>query len=224
MRLRAQALTIAFLSGFAAAAPAQVASGQFQLTPYGGFLWADKSAALDDAPVVGLEGVYYASTNIAFGFYGSFTRGQSDGSYFPAMQWDVGPDTTRLFHVGQDLSIATYGGVLKLGMTFGRIAPYVAGGIGGYTFFLDPQSNDQPQVMSGTTFEAGGGFHLGLTQRTGLRVDVRDVVFTDYDRDKLNPVQERFRSTVFLHARPPAAESTVHNLRAAIGFTYLPGR
>lgn len=212
------------LVAFATAAQAQVETGNFQLTPYGGLFRADESSALKDAPIVGLEAVYYFSPALAIGLTGNFARGESDGSYFPAARWNVGPDTTRLFHVGQDLSIVTYGAVAKLGLTAGRLTPYAAAGVGRYTLFLDPQSNNRPVTTGGLSFEAGAGFHVALSERAGIRLDVRDLVFTDFDREDLYPVDERFRTDIFLVAEPPAAKSTIHNIRAAIGFTYVPGQ
>lgn len=207
----------------AAGADAQVSQGRLQITPNGGLLLADNAAALNDPAIVGIEAVYYPTQYVAFGINANFARAESDGSFFPAMQWDVGPDTTRLFHVGQDLSILTYSALLKAGFPVGRLTPYAAGGVGGWTFLLDPQSNDRPTRMSDVLFELGGGLHFGVGETVGIRLDVRDLIFTGYERDDLYPVHERFQSDVFLEPLPPEAKSTVHNIRLSVGFSYLVG-
>lgn len=223
MRLfRAAVPVMALLLASAGGVAAQVEQGRLQVTPYAGFLRADNSSALKDAAMVGIEAVYYFMPTVGVGLTGNFSRAESDGSYFPAMRWDVGPDTSFLLHVGQDLTIVTYGLIAKANFRAGRLAPYAAGGVIGWTLFLDPQSNDSPQDVGGVGFELGGGVHFTLSERAGIRLDLRDLVFTDFNRDDLNPVDPRFQTDVFLVPDPPAAKSTIHNIRATIGFTYVP--
>ena len=216
----AMALLLACSGGVAA----QVEQGRLQVTPYAGFFQADNSSALKDAAMVGIEAVHYFTPIVGIGLIGNFARAESDGSFFPAMRWDVGPDTSFLLHVGQDLTVVTYGVVAKANFRAGRLAPYAAGGITGWTIFLDPQSNDSPQDVGGFGFELGGGVHFALSERAGIRFDVRDMIFTDFNRDDLNPVDPRFQTDVFLVPEPPPAKSTIHNIRATLGFTYVPAR
>lgn len=221
--LRAFGLTACVLLCMALSASAQSQQGRVQLTATAGVLLSDDASALNDPLIIGVEAIYNVTPIIAFGVSGNFARAKSDGSFFPAMQWDVGEDTTRLFHVGQDLSILTYTGVMKVGLPSGRATPYVIAGAGGWVFLLDPQSNDAPSRSSSFLWEIGGGVHLRLGDVAGLRVDLRDLVFAGYKRDDLNPVAERFRSDVFLAPQPPAFKTPIHNIRLTAGITYLVG-
>lgn len=221
--VRAAAVALALLALPLAVAHAQVRAGSFQLTPYGALLTPDNSSALKDGVMLGIEAAYYVTTNIAVGVTGNFGRSESDGTYFGAAVFPLGAglDTVQ---VDQKVSIATYGAIAKLGISAAQFSPFVAGGIGGYFLFLDPQSNDAPVTISGLGLEVGAGFHLALSDRTGIRADVRDLIFTDYDRDVLNVISPRFQTDLFLKGQPPGEKSTIHNLRLSFGFSYLPGR
>ena len=223
--VRTLGLTAALAACVAVSSYGQVQPGRLQVTPYAGVLLMDNASALNNMPILGIEGLVYANQNVGIGFYGSYSQGESDGSFFPAMRWDVGPDTTLLIHVGQDVSALTYGAIAKLGLDAGRLSPYVAGGVGGYTVFLDPQSNDRPRRMGDFMYQFGGGFHYSIGESVGVRLDVRDLIFTGFDRDDLYPVAELFQTDVFLEAMPPEAKSTIHNISLTIGFTaYMGGR
>ncbi|MBI4540641.1 MAG: outer membrane beta-barrel protein [Gemmatimonadetes bacterium] len=219
---------VAGIAAALAAAPlavayAQVRTGTFQVTPYAAFLSPDNSSAIRDAGMVGIEAAYYFAPSFAVGVTGNFGRSKSDGTYFGAARFPLG-DSLVTLHIDQKLSIATYGAIAKVGLSVGRLSPFVAGGVGGYFLFLDPQSNDKPVTVSDLGFEVGGGFHLALTERAGIRADLRDLVFTGYDRDALNLVNPRFRTDTFLEGAPPPEKATIHNVRVSFGFSYLSGR
>jgi hypothetical protein len=84
-------------------------------------------------------------------------------------------------------------------------------------------------------FQFGGGIRWAITPGAGLSLDLRDVVYTNWDRSSLNPIREvhwncsvpgdptsscRFPDA---ETSTPDAKSTIHNLRFAIGLTFIPG-
>lgn len=70
----------------------------------------------------------------------------------------------------------------------------------------------------------GGGIDLALEERTGLCINVRDLVYTDWDREMLNPVGSEYQDDFFPEYRPapPAPKKTIQNLVVSIGFNFVP--
>lgn len=221
--LRSAGLAIALTAGLVSAGEAQVSPRQFQLTPFGGMLWVDESSALKDAASFGVEAIYYVNDWIGIGLGGSYTRTKTDGTFFPPLKTNLGESIDTTIVISQDLSILSYGIVAKLGIGIGRLNPYIAGGVGGYGMYLDPQSNDGLVFIHDLAFEVGGGLHFRISDRAGVRLNARDIIFTGYDRDRLNPVNPFFWGD-FDPSTVPAKESTVHNIRVDFGFSYVPSR
>jgi hypothetical protein len=107
----------------------------------------------------------------------------------------------------------------------------VTGGVGAVTVNTDPQQQGSNRSFTEGQFQLGGGLGWRLGTTTALRVELRDFVFTGWDRDRLNVVSTDPNAcggpcpnTTFLAANgnPPEKKSTVHNLRLAIGFSYVP--
>ena len=53
---------------------------------------------------------------------------------------------------------------------------------------------------------------------------MRDLIFTDYNRNRLYPTDGRFRNFQFPteFQTAPAPKSTVHNVMISLGFQYAP--
>jgi hypothetical protein len=226
-----------------AAGVAQEADGEraWRVIPsFGGFVYDDASA-LETSPFVGGELMFPVSQFISLGASVSFARPEVDGSQFPLALFQVSNDTTVLFEVGQQVTHVSYTALASVGTSFGRVRVYGQSGVGGYTLFLDPQANTSlakigaPDKINGLLIPVGAGLSFDVGSRAGIRIDVRDEIFTDYDRDILNPVEPRFFNdcvdhfqeslVCFPELNPTATEakSTVHNIRLTLGFEFTPG-
>ncbi len=207
---------------------------------FGAFLY-DEASALEDAPFFGGELSFPVSEFISLGTSITFARPQVDGSQFPLVLFQVSNDSLVLFEVGQQVTQLSYAALASVGTDFGRVRVYGQGGIGGYTLFLDPQSNTSlaklgaEDNMSGLLIPVGGGIVFDVGSRAGIRIDVRDEIYTSYDRDRLNPAEPRFFNdctdhfqgllVCFPELNPDATEAseTLHNIRLTLGFEFTPG-
>jgi hypothetical protein len=212
-------------------------SGRFTVTPVVGTIRFDDASALANkkadndgaftenvfTPTVGLSADYKFARQIGLGFYFEAARPQTRGDYFPSLLLNFGQNA-ELRTISQRVTLMMYGlqGTATFGV--GRLQPFVSGGAGFVTINGDPQQNDRNASFSNTQFQFGGGIGYAVSGRTSLRVDVRDFVFTGWDRDELYPVNPDFQNTLFPAANgdAPSAKSTVHNIRIAIGFSYVP--
>lgn len=222
--LRSIGLGLTLTAVVAGVAEAQVEQGQFQVSPFGGYLLFAESAALDDAVIAGLDAAYYLTPNLAIGITGSYGQSTGDGSFFPRLTF-VGEEEVEVHQIDMDVNFATYAATARLGTNLGSLSPYVSGGVGGWLIFLDPEQNNGPGTHGDLMLEVGGGASYAISSRAGLRVDVRDQIFTGYDRDILNPINPRFQTTEGFEdeiAAKPDEQSTIHNFRIALGFTFIP--
>jgi len=193
------------------------------------------SSALNTGAFVAAAALYQVSKRFAVGPALQFTRGKSDGAFFTAAL-DFGADSARVFQVGQQLNTLHYtlDGRFDI-MPENNLNPYVMGGVGGYTMYLESNANSAFGRLSELMFQVGGGVRWAITEGTGVSFDVRDVVYTNYDRDQLNPIRPEHRncsvpgdasSCRFPEAEMldvPAKEETIHNFRFSIGLTFIPG-
>ncbi|MBI4546235.1 MAG: outer membrane beta-barrel protein [Gemmatimonadetes bacterium] len=228
---------VASLATLLAAAPAtlhaQNAARSWSVNLRGGsVLYADASA-LETGATAGLEALYYLTPRIAIGPSADYVYSKSDGRFFVAAL-DFGPDSSRVYNVGQRLNVLHYGGSLLVDLLPGnQVGPYLTGGAGGYSIYLEGNANDGFGRVSGLMFAAGGGIRLALTGNAGLQLDARDLIYTDLDREELNPIRPEHRNCQpergcrFPGAEDPglpAPETTVHNIRVTLGFSYVPGQ
>ena len=197
----------------------------------GGAQLYPEASAIETGPILGVEALYNFTPRISVGPALDFAATKSDGRFYVAVL-NFGADSTRIFNVGQELSVAHYGANLQFDVSpTSRFRPYLSGGAGGYTIYLSPQAADAPQRNSGLMFQAGGGINFALTEAAGIALDVRDIVYTDYDREELNPIRPVHRNLnedgtyKFPGAQEdlPEAKSTLHNVRLTLGFSYVPG-
>lgn len=229
----------------AAAAPIeaqQLTAGRFTVTPVLGTIRWDNASALankeaDDetgaftrsvfTPTVGLSVDYLLWRQLGLGFYFEAARPTTRGDYFPAVLFNFGPGVpAQLSVVSQRVTVLMYGVQGTFGFGVGRLEPYVGAGLGAVTVNGDPQQNGGNVRFTNGMFQVGGGLGFRVGANTSVRLDLRDHVFTGWDRDRLYPVQSAFQNTQFPAANPtpPAEKSTVHNIRLAIGFSYVPAR
>ncbi|MDQ6635077.1 MAG: outer membrane beta-barrel protein [Gemmatimonadota bacterium] len=216
-------VTLAAVALVAAAASAQDAPGRFAVMPRGGYLRFDRATSIEPNAALGLDAMYALTRNFSIGTGLTFSRPQTRGEDFIA-QISFG-DTTFLLKVTQPITIvdANVGAMLRLP---GRLTPYLLGAIGQYVMYLDPQVNSGSKKFTHTSGTLGGGFLYHVTDVTGLQLDLRDLIFTKYDRERLRPTQARFANTRFPEDVPtlPASKATVHNLMVSLGFSFTPAR
>ncbi|MCA1605445.1 MAG: outer membrane beta-barrel protein [Acidobacteria bacterium] len=226
------------LSVAASASEAQsVQSGRFTVTPVFGTIRWDKASALANKQAnesgvftenkitltYGLSADYQVRPQIGVGFYLEAARPETRGDYFPSLLLTF-PASAELRVVSQRVTVLMYGIQGSVGHDFGRIRPYISGGGGAVTVHTDPQQSDRNQSFTHPQVQIGGGLGFRIGARTALRLDVRDFVFTDWDRDELYPVNRDFQNNLFpaANGNAPPEKDTVHNFRIALGFSFVP--
>jgi hypothetical protein len=112
----------------------------------------------------------------------------------------------------------------------GTLQPYLSGGFGGYTIYLDPPKADQAastgyESFSDLMFSIGIGIDWALGSAGGLRLAVVDMIYTNWEREKLNPVAPAYQTNLFpdLLPPPPDEKSTLHNINLQLAFTFVAG-
>ena len=198
----------------------------------GGAVVFPESSALETGPSLGIEALYHITPNLSIGPLAEYVRTETDGSFFVAAI-DFGADSTRVFEAAQRISVLQYGGQIRFDFSPSqRISPYLVGGAGGYTLYLDTQSNDGFKRITNRMLQGGGGIQFNVTDATGFQIEVRDFIYSDFDRDQFNPILPTHRNvrpdgTVRFpgaeRSSTPANESTIHNIRLTVGLTYVPG-
>lgn len=205
-----------------ATASAQWSTQQFSVTPRGGFMTYDDASGIDDAAYIGVEAAYAFSPYFSLGTGLTLSRPQTIGDQF-ITQLAFG-DTTFYIGVEQPLMMIDVGLTAQARYPGERLTPFLTGGVGYYNLDLDPQAEGRPERVGDLSGMIGGGLHVRLGSSVGIQLEVRDLIFTGFERDELNPVASTFFNTRFPEdfTPPPAAKSTVHNLMFGIGFTFVP--
>lgn len=199
------------------------AEAQWTVTPQAGWIFFDDGTALRGMPAGGLE-LSRAAGPISAGFFVDYGRGEVDGSRFPAAQLDFGVDSTVNVNIDQPLSAMNYGIAVQAGFEAGALRPYLSGGVGGYSLFLNAQQWDRPETKSGLLFSVGGGARFEVADGASLVLDLRDLIYPGFDANELNVVREENRNDRFPELNPePLEEGTAHNLRLTLGFSFIPG-
>lgn len=205
-----------------AALPAAAQAGRFTVGPRLGYIKYQSKSGIEGAGMLGLDGVFHITRNFGVGFMMDVARPQTDGEFFPS-ELSFG-DTTFVFAVSQPLTIAQYG-VQLFATTGGSFAPFLSGSVGGYRVSLDPQVAGGNEDFANLGFSVGGGLDIRIGETTGIRLEARDFVFTNFERERLYPVREAERPARFPDVLPVPEpfEGSVHNLHFALGFTFTPG-
>lgn len=245
--------SLAVLAGLAAlmwaAAPGQaqmVERGNFDVVVGGGGMLHPNHSALEAVSLlVNLQAQLRVTENVGVGFSIDYTRTETDDDIFPYAQFDFGTaDSTLLVALRQPISVFHYQLIGTFGGSLGQnFYPYLVGGIGGYTVYLDSQQNDAPVRETDLAFSLGGAMKIRVGGSSSIEVGVRDVIWTSYDRDSLNPTPDRtcresgvrqFSGTVCPNERFPAldpersdpnwseAKETVHNIVFTAAFSFVP--
>lgn len=220
--MRFRSLTLCALLLGASAASAQVTPRRFAVIPRGGYVQFDDASGLQGAGVIGVDALYAINRFFQIGTGLSAGRPSTRGEDFIASL--TFGDTTLLVQVTQPVTLIDVNLAATLRWPGDRFSPYLLGSVGSYLMYLDQQvvgGNNKIAKLSGTV---GLGFNYRVAQGTGIQIDVRDLIFTDYDRDRLNPTAVRFANLRFPEdvPRPPTEKSTLHNLMFSLGFSFTP--
>ena len=239
---------VAALTLWAAPAGAQgYEQGKFDLNIGGGVIMPPNSSALkSSAPILNIQGRIFATQNIGLGFSLDYSRTETDNDIFPLGEFRFTTvDSTTFVALKQAVATFHYQFIGTLGTSIGeKLYPYVLGGIGGYTIYLDPQQTEAVNRVSDLSFSLGGAIKWALGTSSAIELSVRDVIYTDFDRDDLNPLPDRtcrisderqFTGTVCSNERFPflnpefadpnwsEPSSTVHNIVLMAAFSFVPG-
>lgn len=231
-------LALAVLAGPRLAA-AQYQAGQWRATPIFAVNTYDDATPFQTTTFIGGDISYSVTNNISLGLSVGFSRPEVDGSYFPLAFFELAADTAFLFEAGYQATEVDYAAMLTLGLPLQRFYAYAMGGAGATTYFLDQQTfRDVVQLTDTKSLTyllvpLGAGVSYSVSSLIGVRLEFRDDILMDFDRDEFNPIAEgEFRNTcevenfciIEANGDPPEAKDTVHNFRFAIGFEFTPGR
>ena len=206
----------------------QVEAKQWLVSPRGGIVHYQREASIKPAAFLGIDATYYLTPQFGIGTNVSVARSNTRGEDFvAALNFGIPSDgdTTLYFGVTQPVTVFDVGLIGTARMPVGRFTPFLVGGLGVYTLYLNPQVNASPRRLSNLSGTLGGGVDLLLGKSGAIQLAIRDLILTDFRRDFLNPSEPRFFETRFIEdlPTPPAAKSTVHNLQFSIGFSFRPG-
>ena len=201
-------------------------TGSFVVIPRAGLVRYAEGTSLEPAGFLGFEALYNLKSWFALGTAITVSQPSTRGEDFPAAFSYV--DTTYLFLVRQPVTLFDAGLTAQATLpTLGRLAPYVVGGAGYSTLYLDPQTEGRDERIGLMSFQAGIGADVRISNNAGIRLEARDLGFFGYDRERLNPVSDQYRAyNRFAEILPGRTASkkdgTMHNLVLSIGFTFTP--
>lgn len=202
-------------------AVAQSRAGSFHVIPRAGMINYDRASSINRSGFLSVETAYGLTNMFSLGVNLLASRPSTRGEDF-VHSLTYG-DTTYLYKVTQPLNVLDIGGTATAQMDIGRLSPYLTGGVGAYRIFLDPQVSNGSKSFSRMSMTFGGGFLMNFGGQTAIMLDVRDVIFTDFRRDRLGRVTSSSMKFAEDLDIPPAAKSTLHNLALSIGFSFTPG-
>ena len=210
---------------FASTAQGQARVGVHQVTvaPRGGFIAFDKASGIDNAAALGVDATYYVVPMMGLGVSATFSRPVTRADEFLVAVY-LG-DTTFPYRAQQPITVADVNVNATLRMPLAnRFSPYLRGGVGGYTIYMDPQVSGPNNRLQRMSVNAGGGFDFRVGKNIGITLDARDMIFMNFDRARLNPVRPQAQLTRFIEdfPTPPASKKTVHNLAFQLGFSFVP--
>lgn len=220
-------LTLGLLLGATAVGSAQVVPHRFQVGPRLALMQFDGVSGIENSALIGIDAAYFFTRNLAIGATVDFARPQTDKRYFPA-ELSFG-DTTFVFQVEMPVTIWQYQVTAVGTLPMGSFSPFVTAGFGQYRLFLDPQAARNPTTVTHGLFSVGGGFTVRLGESSGLRLEIRDFIYRNYDLNELNLVETRFQPRRFPDVAPVPdrtcydAKCNLNNIQFALGFTFVPG-
>lgn len=226
MRLM-QGAALLILLAASTEAQGQSAAREWTVSPRAGYVSYQRESSLENAPFVGVDLSYNLTRMFALGTNLSVARPQTRGEDFvTSLTFGIPTDgdTTYFFAVTQPVTVFDIGLNATARFPMARFSPYVTAGLGSYSLFTNPQVNQSARRASAMSGNIGGGISFQVGRSAGIQLDVRDQIFTRYNRDRLNPSESRFAETRFPEefAVPPAAKETLHNIQFSIGFSFTP--
>ena len=202
----------------------EAGSRPFTVTPSVGVQMYDTHSGFRRSTVAaGIDFSYRLGRMLGIGVTASAARPETDETYFPLVRQSAG-DTSLYYRVSQRVEEYTIGARATGSFPIGRFLPYVGVGAGMYSLTMDPQAVGTTKRSSGPMFSFGGGINVPFGDRAGITLDLRDVVFTSFDRDDLDATDPLFRDDRFdpIPAGKPAPRSSVHNIRFSVGVSFVP--
>ena len=211
-------------------------AGRFQVIPSVGVIRYDRTSALSSNESglstkmwasAGLSALYEVTPNLRAGFYLEGGRAETSKDYFPYALIRTGSNFS-LFGLTQRVVVLSYGVTASVNVPVAkRVGPYLRGGIGRHSVFPDVQRTRSTESVTGLELLVGGGISYAASGKIGVRLELLDFLWKDWDRDKFNPISDpAYVNTVFAEDNPPgigfAKPSLIHNLRLALGFTFTP--
>jgi hypothetical protein len=225
------AALLAALGCGATALAAQDAGNRFRVTPTIGVMKFDKTSALSDLDgtklwtSAGLTASYLVGGGFRAGVYLEFQQPQTSSDFYPYALFRTG-STYQLFGATQTVSALSFGLDASYTIGAGKLGPYIRGGIGRHAVYGDVQVENATDHIGGTQFLAGAGINYAVSEMIGLRVELVDFMWSDWDRDALNPVSPAYQNTTFPEDNPAGISESkpglIHNLRLALGFSFTP--
>lgn len=238
---------LALIVGTVTTGQAQVVErGNFNVVIGGGaVMHPNHSALVPVSPMLNLQGQLLVTENLGVGFALDYTRTSTDNDIFPYAQFRFSTtDSTLLVSLRQPVSVFNYQFIGMLGTSVGeKLYPFLVGGVGGYTVYLDPQQNDKSVRQTDLAFTLGGAVKIGIGSSSSIELNVRDIIWTGFDRDVMDPLTDRkcresgvnqFSGNVCPNERFPfldpelsdsnwsEANETVHNLVFSVAFSFIP--
>ena len=224
--------------------------GRWNVTPHIGLVLWDNASAIQD-PVLssgdcdlpelnqecakltnnlmaGISALYWVQEKIAVGLTFDVARPISNGAYFTPAVMEVAGEQSLSF-VNQRLTVLQYAVAAEFAPSIARLSPFVNGSIGGYTVYPEAGKTDFAAVSGFETFtdimfSVGVGLDYALGESGGIRLELRDMIYTGWEREKLNPVRPEFQTALFpdIAPVPPDESSSLNNFRLSLGFNFVP--
>ena len=231
--------TMAGFAGLVAGSAIAQSPSQVTVAVRAGLESYDKAASLNKSWVIGLDAMYGVNKWLSIGPTLSLGRPNTNGSHFISVitygVLNLG-DTTNFYEAAQPVSVLDGALNMRVQLPGKKLSPYATAGLGGFSLFMDVQSNRGEKHKVGLSFNVGAGALYAFSERAGITFDVRSSTFTDYDRNVLDPRVRcdptvpattqcpRIEFSLFQEdfAVPPKAKKTVTNLLFSIGFSYVP--
>jgi len=199
-----------------------LAAQQFEIGPRLGYVKFQEETGLENAGMLGVDTRYKLGSHLALGFRLDVSMPSTDGQYFSA-EMAFG-DTTLIMQVQQPITLVQYMATAEF-ETGGSFSLFANGGAGGYSVRLDPQASYGVNSVTEWGFAAGAGLRIRTGGGTSVRLEIQDLIYTNFNRNSLNPVEPRFAPVRFPDVVPtqPAFDGTAHNIYGAISFIFTPG-
>lgn len=209
-------------------------SGRYGITVLAGQSTFADGSALKSTPVAGLEAQFLPTEMFGIGFYIMGARPTTDERYFPMTRMEFN-DSVYHYLVSQQVVNLDVGVSGSARAAFGQVEVMGLAGVGRYYFSLDNERiwspreipNEDYDSFGGLEYLVGGsiGYHFG--ESGAIRLQVRDVIYTDFDRNRFDVSEPLLGARNVPHPHQELLDSenkdTIHNIRFNVGFTFFPG-